>query len=188
MTIIPNISGLTYLPDFITKAESAALLTDIDNQAWRADLKRRVQHYGYVYDYRARAISKEMNLGPLPEWLGGLTQKLVERNIFQKMPDQVIVNEYEPRQGISPHIDCVPCFGGVIASLSLGSAVNMDFRHKGEVSTLRLAPQSLLVLAGQARFQWQHAIAGRKSDMVDGQRVARSRRVSLTFRTVKITP
>jgi len=67
MNSIPQISGLLYLPNFIAKAESTALVTRIDNQAWRSDLKRRVQHYGYIYDYRARAISQEMKLGPLPD-------------------------------------------------------------------------------------------------------------------------
>lgn len=182
----PQISGLSYLPGFITADQSAALIAEIDNQAWRADLKRRVQHYGYIYDYRARAISKEMKLGPLPDWLSGLVAKLTETGIFETTPDQVIINEYEPGQGISAHIDCVPCFGDVIASLSLGSAVDMSFRKDREAINLRLEPQSLLVLGGEARFKWQHAIASRKSDKVDNTRVSRSRRVSLTFRTVKI--
>jgi len=186
MTSNPQISGLSYLPGFITADQSAALIAEIDNQAWRADLKRRVQHYGYIYDYRARAISKEMKLGPLPDWLSGLVAKLTETGIFETTPDQVIINEYEPGQGISAHIDCVPCFGDVIASLSLGSAVDMSFRKDREAINLRLEPQSLLVLGGEARFKWQHAIASRKSDKVDNTRVSRSRRVSLTFRTVKI--
>lgn len=168
------------------EAESDALLTHIDNQVWRSDLKRRVQHYGYIYDYRLKAISEDMKLGPQPNWLNGLTEQLFARNIFPKIPDQVIINEYEPGQGISAHIDCVPCFGDVIASLSLGGAVDMSFRKGGDVNSIRLEPNSLLVLAGEARYKWQHGIVSRKSDMVDNRRVPRSRRVSLTFRTVNI--
>ena len=37
-----------------------------------------------------------------------------------------VVVEYEPGQGIAPHIDR-DCFGPVVATVSLGSAVNMDF-------------------------------------------------------------
>jgi len=186
MNSAPQISGLSYLSNFIAQAESTSLLTHIDNQAWRSNLKRRVQHYGYVYDYRLRAISKDMKLGPLPNWLGGMTRKLVEHNIFPETPDQVIINEYEPGQGISAHIDCVPCFGGVIASLSLGSAVDMSFRKDGDAINLRLEPNSLLVLTAEARYKWQHMIANRKSDKIDNDRVLRTRRVSLTFRTVNI--
>ena len=103
------------------------------------------------------------------------------------MPDQVIINEYEPGQGIAAHIDCVPCFGNHIASLSLGGAVDMRFDRRGEAHNLRLMPESLLGLSGEARLKWRHSIAARKTDIVDGQRVVRSRRVSLTFRTVRVS-
>jgi len=186
MNSISQISGLSYLPNFIAETESVALQTHIDNQVWRSDLKRRVQHYGYIYDYRARAISTDMKLGPLPDWLDELGKTLVEQSIFPKTPDQVIINEYKPGQGISAHIDCVPCFGNVIASLSLGSAVDMNFQKSDRRVSLRLEPQSLLVLNEDARFKWQHSITARKSDRVEGKKVPRSRRVSLTFRTVKI--
>lgn len=45
-----DISGLTYVPDFITPAENDFLLSQIDQQPWLTDLKRRVEHYGYKYD------------------------------------------------------------------------------------------------------------------------------------------
>jgi hypothetical protein len=41
-------------------------------------------------------------------------------------------------------------------------------------------------LAGEARYDWRHAIPGRKIDKVDGRAVVRGRRVSLTFRTVRL--
>lgn len=186
MNAISNISGLRYIPNFISADKSAELLERIDKQDWRADLRRRVQHYGYIYDYRSRAISHDMKLGPLPNWLSAVSSKLVEQKIFAQMPDQVIINEYEPGQGIAAHIDCVPCFGDHIASLSLGGAVDMRLDKGGEAHNLRLMPQSLLALSGEARLNWRHGIAARKSDLVESLRVPRSRRVSLTFRTIKL--
>lgn len=106
--------------------------------------------------------------------------------IFPAVPDQVIVNEYEPGQGISAHIDCVPCFDGTIASLSLGSSCVMEFlnaRTRGKREIL-LDERSLIVLSGEARYDWTHAIPGRKSDMINGQKMYRLRRASLTFRNV----
>jgi alkylated DNA repair dioxygenase AlkB len=50
--------------------------------------------------------------------------------------------------------------------------------------SLWLAPRSLLLLQGAARYEWHHGIPARKSDLRNGQRVQRQRRVSLTFRTV----
>ncbi|MEM6649867.1 MAG: alpha-ketoglutarate-dependent dioxygenase AlkB [Pseudomonadota bacterium] len=187
MSPTPQIPGLNYIPDFISDIQSENLLKIIDEHKWRTDLKRCVQHYGYRYDYRARLVSPQMNLGSLPGWLQKIGAQLVEQNLFTKMPDQVIVNEYEAGQGISAHIDCVPCFGNSIASLSLGSATEMRFQRADEKHDLRLLPKSLMVLNGEARSEWRHGIAARKNDWVDGKKVARSRRVSLTFRTVRLS-
>ena len=66
MNAVYNISGLRYIPNFISAAQSAELLERIDKQDWQAELRRRVQHYGYIYDYRSRTISRDMRLGPLP--------------------------------------------------------------------------------------------------------------------------
>lgn len=158
----------------------------LSGEPWLNDLQRRVQHYGYRYDYRARAVDRDMYLGALPSWSQPLARRLQSDGVFSKLPDQLIVNEYEPGQGISAHIDCVPCFGPVIASLSLGSTCQMELSRNDISMTIILRPRSLLVLAGDARAHWRHAIRARRSDLIDGARIPRTRRVSLTFRTVRI--
>jgi hypothetical protein len=65
--LIPQITGLTYLPNFVTTAEANTLVAHIDDQSWRSDLKRRVQHYGYRYDYNARAVGRDAYLGAEPD-------------------------------------------------------------------------------------------------------------------------
>jgi alkylated DNA repair dioxygenase AlkB len=182
------ISGLSLLADFITEAEEFELLSVIDQQPWLADLQRRVQHYGYRYDYTARQVTADLYLGALPEWLQPLATRLHHEGLFATAPDQVIVNEYQPGQGIAPHVDCIPCFGDTIASLSLGSGCLMDFTHSNtaQKTNLFLPPRSLLLLKGDARYHWQHGIAKRKSDVVDGVKMQRGRRASLTFRSVTL--
>lgn len=181
-----DISGLTYVPDFISAQEQDFLLSQIDQQTWLNDLKRRVQHYGYKYDYKARTVGNDAYLGLLPGWCSSLSKKLHNDSIFPSTPDQVIVNEYLPGQGISAHIDCVPCFADTIASLSLGSPCIMEFLNPktGEKESIVLEDRSLIVLSGPARYEWQHAIPARKSDIIDGIKTERTRRVSLTFRNV----
>lgn len=181
-----DISGLIYVPDFISAREQDFLLSQIDQQSWLTDLKRRVQHYGYKYDYKARTISNDAYLGPLPDWLASLSKKLHDNSIFLSASDQVIVNEYLPGQGISAHIDCVPCFADTIASLSLGSSCIMEFSNPktGEKKSIVLEERSLIVLSGPARYEWQHAIPSRKSDIINDIKTERTRRVSLTFRNV----
>lgn len=181
---VPDIEGLHYIPNFISEEEHGALLKAIDEQPWLTDLKRHVQHYGYKYDYMGRNILPDSYLGDLPQWLGDLQERLLTDGIFKQKPDQAIINEYLPGQGISSHIDCVPCFDDVIASLSLGSDVIMQLSKAEQKHDILLEKCSLIVLSGEARYKWQHAIPARKTDMVDGIKLERQRRVSVTFRKV----
>ena len=179
----PEINGLKYIPNFINKTEAAELLAQIDANEWLTDLKRRVQHYGWKYDYKLRRVSEDLQIGELPYWLAEYAKKLQAEGYFETAPDQVIVNEYIAGQGISAHSDSF-AFGGVVASLSLGAGCLMDFCNGERKESLYLEPQSLVVLAGDARYNWQHSIAARKSDKICGVIMPRGRRISLTFRTV----
>lgn len=177
-----GLEGLHYYVNVFSDSEQAALLQAVDAAPWLSDLSRRVQHYGYKYDYKARRIDPSMFVGSLPGFAVEAASRLVERNIIRTMPDQMIVNEYVPGQGITAHVDCEPCFTDTIVTVSLGSVVEMEFASLAtkEMKTMLLELGSALVLTGSARYQWTHAIRARKSD--HGK--PRGRRVSLTFRNV----
>lgn len=174
------IDGLHYRKDYVAPEDEVELLARIDAQHWMMDLRRRVQHFGYRYDYRRGAVGPNDYLGPMPEWLSILAERLP----FE--PDQAIVNEYMPGQGISTHVDALNSFGPMIATVSLGSQCVMQFKRAGHVRERLLERRSLLVLSGAAREHWAHAIQARKKDWIDGMTVERTRRVSVTFRTVII--
>ena len=182
-----GIQGLHYQPSFLTQEDERKILDAIDNRGvWLNDLRRRVQHYGYRYDYKSRGIDPSMRAASFPGWLSELAQQVIDGLRLDSVFDQAIINEYLPGQGIYGHVDCEPCFDETIASLSLGSCCIMDFvepetrrRYK-----LVLEPRSALLLQGEARYKWKHGIASRKFDEINGVRVARSRRVSITFRRV----
>lgn len=182
-----EISGLTYIPDFISNQEEQDLLIAINNENWLADLKRRVQHYGYKYDYKKRSLDYSMFIGEIPLWAKVIAERIVERQLMKKTPDQVIVNEYLPGQGIADHIDCEPCFEDTIISLSLGSQSIMDFKNKNDrqhKKEVLLEPRSLVVITGEARYNWTHGIPAREKDKWLDRYIPRQRRVSLTFRKV----
>lgn len=174
------IPGARYIPEFVNPNEQAALLREVDTRPWLNDLHRRVQHYGYRYDYRARRVTRDMYLGELPSFLRPLGLRLVQEGYFPVLPDQAIVNEYLPGQGISAHVDCVPCFGATIATISLGSHCEMEFQRGNEIRYQMLEIGDLLVLANEARYDWTHAIRMRQGDR--GR--PRKRRVSVTYRSV----
>jgi alkylated DNA repair dioxygenase AlkB len=158
---------------------------EVDSREWLSDLKRRVQHYGYKYDYKARRVDPTMFVGSLPEFALEVADKLVEFGLVSTLPDQLIVNEYQPGQGIYRHVDCEPCFRDEIATVSLGSQYKMDMAEiQGNRSVaISLPVGSCLVFTGKSRYEWTHGIKPRRTD--DGHR--RGRRVSLTFRRVILT-
>jgi alkylated DNA repair dioxygenase AlkB len=179
-----GINGLLYIPGYISTQHHDALVETIDLQPWRTDLARCTQHYGYVYDYRARSIDASAWLGELPQWLGRIARQLVVDGLVGAAPDQAIINEYTPGQGIADHIDCTPCFDDVIVSLSLGSPAVMDLKRQDNHVPIWLEPRSLLVLRGSARYEWTHGIVRRLHDSVGDTRVPQGRRLSVTFRRV----
>lgn len=73
-----------------------------------------------------------MRCEPLDGLFAWLAEKLFLDKLFNKIPDQLIINEYLPGQGIAPHIDCVPCFTETIVSISLGDEYPMRFTRGDE--------------------------------------------------------
>ncbi len=177
----PQIQGLVYQSNFLTKEEQNSLLKKINEQEWSSALDRKTQHYGYVYDYRASVLRPAE---PIPDWLDFVLERLHSLEYFtDKMPDQVIVNHYEPGQGISAHTDHKSLFGDRVVSISLGSMVVMTFEHPdGRKVDVPLEVGSAVLLNEESRYVWTHSIAKRKSDVVNGKKILRGERVSLTFR------
>ena len=183
------VPGLVYRPEFITSEEERELVAWLDEHEWSRPLKRRVQQYGWRYDYRQREIDARMRLGELPDWAAALAQRLVNEELMDERPDQVIVNEYKGAQGISRHIDQPHSFAERVATISLLETWSMVFRLPNSKRKVEksLESRSVAVFTGDARYRWTHEIPGRKYERVgsDRQRVRRERRISLTFRKVK---
>jgi alkylated DNA repair dioxygenase AlkB len=187
-TALSSIKGLVYIPEYITQEEHDILWQNVNAEKWLNDLKRRVQHYGYKYNYKSRFIDYTMKIGELPTWVVPLAERLKIDKFMQNTPDQLIINEYLPQQGIANHIDCEPCFGDTVISLSLGSTCIMDFINKytKEKTEILLEPRSLVILKDKARYDWTHGIQAKKSDIFKNQKHERGTRVSLTFRNVLV--
>ena len=187
-SVTEDIPGFVLVHNFITEAEEQELVQMIDETGqWNSELSRRVQHYGWRYDYRSRRIDETAYLGPLPEWAGKLGRRLFENGHVPYLPNQVIVNEYVNNQGITAHIDS-SAFADGVAMISLLETWEMDFTKGRRKVTRRLERRSAVVLLGDARYKWKHSIRKRKSEPANEQsgrkRVPRGRRVSLTFRKV----
>ena len=186
---LQQLEGLSLHAKYITLEEEKYLINEIDKNPWLTDLSRRVQHYGYKYDYKARKIDNSFFLGELPQFLKKIGKRLFNEKLIDFIPDQAIINEYEPGQGISQHIDCEPCFGDIIISLSLGSSAIMTFTkeiNSKEKIELFLDRNSLLIMSGISRYKYYHGIPARKKDNIGNKPLQRQRRLSITFRKINL--
>lgn len=188
---INEVPGLVYRSEFMSGDEEAAVIREIDGSEWIEELRRRVQHYGWRYDYRERTVRDSMRLGSLPEWAKPIAERLVRDGLQPEMPDQLIVNEYSESQGIAAHTDH-DRFGEAIAMISFLEDWEMVFRKpedKTRKHPVLLERRSVAVMTGEARYGWTHEIPRRKSEPAKrgssrkGRRL-RGRRLSLTFRRV----
>ena len=185
MTSILN-DGARLIEDFLDHATETAWLEAIDTAEWSREIGRRVQHYGFRYDYSRRTAGRAAPAAPFPAWTTAAAE-LLEGIFGGTRPDQCIVNEYLPWQGIGMHADA-DAFGPVIVSISLATDWPMRFRPRYEQAynrdglpgdeILTLPARSALVLTGAARTRWMHGIDRRDTA---GER---HRRVSATFRTL----
>ena len=184
MTIFHD--GATIVPDIVTEAEEQRILLRIAQAPWMSDLSRRAQHYGFRYNYRGPANGRHDPAPPFPRWAAVIGDRLSP--FFDgAMPEQCIVNEYRPGQGIGMHADHAS-FGPVVVSLSLGDDWTMNFRPRSARPYVReglasdeialLPRRSALVLRGPARSAFMHGI----DRSANAHRAAT--RVSATFRTV----
>lgn len=174
-SIINNIPGLTLVPNFISLDTESQLIKYIDNSTcnWESLSNsinsRRVQHYGYKYDYKTRKLNGSVN--PIPDIIKNVV-------ISEIVPQQVIVNEYFHGQKIAAHIDAT-IFGPKICIISMLSDVVMVFRNGFDKVELLLPRRSLLILEDEARYEWTHEVT-----MSNTYKASGSRRVSITYRTV----
>ena len=178
--------GATLVPDIVTEAEEERILLRIAQAPWLTDLSRRVQHYGFRYNYRGPANGRHDPAPPFPRWADVIADRL--RPLFDgQRPDQCIVNEYRPGQGIGMHADH-ETFGAIVVSLSLGADWPMNFRPRSvrpyvrerlaSDETALLPRRSALVLRADARSAFMHGI----DRTANAHRPAT--RVSATFRTI----
>ena len=111
----------------------------------------------------------------LPGWLDDLCGAVSKVGNLTPKANHVLVNHYEPGQGILPHTDG-PAYSPWAAILSLGSAAVFDFwRDHAHAATgmlpalsLLLPPGSLLIFSEDAYQKHLHGLADRPCDTLEG--------------------
>uniref|UniRef100_A0A182QSX5 Fe2OG dioxygenase domain-containing protein n=1 Tax=Anopheles farauti TaxID=69004 RepID=A0A182QSX5_9DIPT len=156
---------------------------------------RKVTHFGYEFVYGTNNVDKTK---PLERKIPAVCETLWRRlrrlhpQLSWHVPDQLTVNQYEPGQGIPPHVDTHSAFDDPILSLSCAADVVMEFKQPstGRQICVDLPARSLLIMSGESRYDWTHGITPRKLDTIrapNGGLTVRKRqlRVSFTFRKLR---
>lgn len=208
-----HIPGFEYYPSYVTAEESEKIMQILDNNEWIKEIRRRQQHYGYVYYHTRHNLptvqpSSQSQTDPhnLPlSQFDFLLERLRRDGIFpnrqknpnedENSPTQILVNEYLENTRIASHVDNVKAFGDVIVGLSLLQPCYMTMRNsqdENQETRIYLAPRSLYVMRGEARYGWKHGITQMKHFVNPANlsevthRDENYRRVSLTFRKILI--
>ncbi|TGZ64718.1 hypothetical protein CRM22_006236 [Opisthorchis felineus] len=117
-------SRLYYIPDFLSETEEQDLCDFIYASPipkWVTLSGRRLQNWGGI------PHPKGMLSEPIPPWLTKFVDRVSALGVFgSNCANHVLVNEYKPGQGISPHHDG-PLYFPVVATLNLGSYGILDF-------------------------------------------------------------
>jgi alkylated DNA repair dioxygenase AlkB len=163
--------GLRYEEDFLTRDAESGLITRIaalplaPMKYQQFTALRRVVSYGGQYDFSAQQLNEAE---PLPDWLDPLrAQAGAWAGIDPAAFTQALVAEYRPGTPLGWHRD-VPDFEDIVG-ISLADVAVMRFRRyppeapkKADVVKLTLAPRSIYLLRGPARWAWQHSVAPTK--------------------------
>ncbi|KAK1385165.1 alkylated DNA repair protein alkB-like [Heracleum sosnowskyi] len=185
---ISSIKGLWLCKDFLDDHQQSLLLSEIHKEGWFCEASH----------------NQAMRFGDLPAWATEISTSVKETiqftdletclfppNLLCREPffDQLIVNTYQPGEGICAHVDLMRFEDG-IAIVSLESSCVMHFTRVESEATnnlqkvpVYLTPGSLVLMWGEARYLWKHEINRNPGIQIwEGENIDQKRRTSITLR------
>lgn len=136
-------------------------------------------------------------VGPLPPSFGSRYCDQLTANYYEytgKSKEMDLCSSRRHVVGIAPHVDSHSAFMDHIFVVSLGSYTVMNFRRwdhpPGVVTPVYVAPRSLIIMSGEARYGWVHSISEKLTDLLSESfpPFYRGDRLSLTWRVSRDAP
>jgi DNA oxidative demethylase len=159
--VVPD--GFVHRPAFLSPAEEAGLRSLLATLPLEPFVirgfvaKRRVTHFGAGYAYDDREVGPAP---PLPPFLAALRPRAAAlAGVGAGDLAMASAMVYPPGAGIGWHRDA-PAFG-VVVGISLGGPARFILRRGGaggEKHEVVLAPGDAYLVAGAARWEWQHHV------------------------------
>ena len=172
--------GIVLRPEVITREDESGMLERFATLRWdpiviRGQAARRTaRHFGLGYDYQSRTPRPGE---PIPHWIEPVRRAAAELGgVAPAELVEVLAQRYPAGSTLGWHRDA-PAFG-IVVGISLLGRSRLRFqrgrRERRRVWEVDLEPRSGYVLAGEARWSWEHSIPP-----------AKELRYSITFRTLK---
>lgn len=178
-----NIDGVFVAENFISAEEEGQLIPIIDSRKpWVPSQEGRAkQDYGPKISFLKRKVSVG-NFGGFPDFAVNLFNRMQEtyhERLADFVPVEFCILEYTPERGsyIRPHYDDKWIWGDRLITVNLLSETSLRLTREFNIPpyeiVIKMPPRSLLVIQGEARYDWHHSIS--RYDI-------KSRRIALTWR------
>ena len=186
-----EIPGLLHSLDALTDQQEESLLNMIHTAQidWDKSTRRALKHYGYTFDTGGSNIAPA---DPIPEFLAEahhLAAELLLRHGIPHELNQCTLAQYEPGVGVGSHTEN-PALGKVVVTLGLQRSVPIEFTpvEGGPTTAVYHRRCSILAMTGESLQRYRHGIKATNEDIVEGETVACTARLSVIFRNVPPPP
>ena len=174
------LDGIYLVADFLSETEEDKLLTAIDNDIWIPSQSGRLkQDFGIKINFKKQTIKTKYFTG-MPMYSQEVIQRLQTHRLLTDFQSVELCNlDYRSERGshIDPHIDDTWIWGERLITINLLSNTILCLipkeEHSNKIIYIPLPRRWMIVLYGDARYEYKHAIQ---------RRHIHGRRLAVTFR------
>lgn len=178
-----DIRGVSVIEDFVSEIEENQLITSIDTrEPWVPSQEgRSKQDYGPKVSFLKQKVSIG-NFNGFPDFAVDLFSRMQLNypKLFNDfVPVEFCILEYKPERGsyIRPHFDDKWIWGDRLITVNLLSETCLRLTREFNIPpyeiVIKMPARSLIVIQGEARYDWLHSI--NRYDI-------KSRRIAMTWR------
>lgn len=175
-----SLDGIYLIPDFLSEIEENNLINSIDNDIWIPSQSGRLkQDFGIKINFKKQTIKTKYFTG-MPMYSKDILQRLQTYRLLNDFQSVELCNldyRFERGSHIDPHIDDIWIWGERLITINLLSNTILSLipneNSSNKMIYIALPRRWLIVLYGDARYEYKHAI---QRQHIQGRRLA------ITFR------
>lgn len=190
---VKDINGLFIIPNVFDFESNKSIINLIEsNRGNKCNQIHLADEFGWKF--LPKEIKTKSDYLGKPIWLDKIWD-VISRSLHTNIKsiqtfkpieryDHVLINHYEVGDGCKSHTDDLEFWDDWVCGVSFGSGCIMNMRLNSQSHNIFLPIGSIYLLVGDARYKWKHGIEYSSSDLVYGDEIPRTKRISITFRTI----